>query len=375
VPRTQLFSSFTTDKDKMASPNRADEHQLKESTTKWRFSESIGARLQRSCIGRRCVSCLPASPVCDPYGGRVGGCCNPRRWTLSWDVCGTRCTKIFLVVINFIFLVCGLTSMAVGVLMYADANGESFFYWKLLDGFPMVGPLVADDRLPLILVAVGSFVALISFLGCCGACEDSVCFLCIYTLLLLGVLLAQIVVSVVMAVCREQIVRQTESALQYQITYEYNRTALPSNQSSAETKRITAAWDIMQIELNCCGATGPQDYQYSVWFNHTKNTEGVFVPLSCCVMDDNDPRPLVVKDVNRCQIDAILYPDIVSHSLKYQGCQKAFIRWLRSRILIVVTIVSALTILQILHLVFACVLLTSLRRSHSDCRWYEDDYG
>jgi len=41
-----------------------------------------------------------------------------------------------------------------------------------------------------------------------------------------------------------------ESALQYQITYEYNRTALPSNVTDAETNRITAAWDIMQIEVN-----------------------------------------------------------------------------------------------------------------------------
>jgi len=40
-----------------------------------------------------------------------------------------------------------------------------------------------------------------------------------------------------------------ESALQYQITYEYNRTALPSNVTDAETNRITAAWDIMQIEV------------------------------------------------------------------------------------------------------------------------------
>lgn len=41
-----------------------------------------------------------------------------------------------------------------------------------------------------------------------------------------------------------------ESALQYQITFEYNRTALPSNVTDAETNRITAAWDIMQIEVN-----------------------------------------------------------------------------------------------------------------------------
>jgi len=43
----------------------------------------------------------------------------------------------------------------------------------------MIGPLVAFDRLPVVLVIVGGCIALVSFLGCCGACEDSVCFLCV----------------------------------------------------------------------------------------------------------------------------------------------------------------------------------------------------
>jgi len=27
---------------------------------------------------------------------------------------------------------------------------------------------------------------------------------------------------------------------------------------------------------------GPQDYYYSVWYNHTHHTLGPFVPASCC---------------------------------------------------------------------------------------------
>jgi len=74
-----------------------------------------------------------------------------------------------------------VTMVTVGVLMYA-ADGNSSFYWKLLDGLPMVGPLVAFDRLPVVLVVVGGCIALVSFLGCCGACEDSVCFLCVVSI-------------------------------------------------------------------------------------------------------------------------------------------------------------------------------------------------
>ena len=36
------------------------------------------------------------------------------------------------------------------------------------------------------------------------------------------------------------------------------------------------------LQLKCCGAVGPQDYYYSLWFNHTHHTLGGFVPASCC---------------------------------------------------------------------------------------------
>jgi len=37
-------------------------------------------------------------------------------------------------------------------------------------------PVVVDD-LPFIFVAVGILLGVVSFLGCCGACADSVCFM------------------------------------------------------------------------------------------------------------------------------------------------------------------------------------------------------
>ena len=76
--------------------------------------------------------------------------------------------------------------------------------------------------------------------------------------------------------------------------------------------------------MNCCGATGPGDYQFSVWTNHTRKGEGVFVPLTCCILRNDDPRHLVAFDYNQCQLDAILYDpaslsSATSSSLKTQA--------------------------------------------------------
>ena len=59
-------------------------------------------------------------------------------------------------------------------------------------------------------------------------------------------------------------------------------------------------------QLNCCGVDGPPDYLHSAWFNHTTFASGAFVPPSCCVLLNNDPRRPVYRDETQCQIEAIL---------------------------------------------------------------------
>jgi len=57
----------------------------------------------------------------------------------------------------------------------------------------------------------------------------------------------------------------------------------------------------LMTQLNCCGAVGPQDYHYSMWFNNTDHTQGPFVPQSCC-------RALrYAYDYTQCQMEAVKY--------------------------------------------------------------------
>ena len=39
---------------------------------------------------------------------------------------------------------------------------------------------------------------------------------------------------------------------------------------------------IFLLQLQCCGATGPQDYYLSNWYNYTKPKIGINVPPTCC---------------------------------------------------------------------------------------------
>jgi len=85
--------------------------------------------------------------------------------------------------------------------------------------------------------------------------------------------------------------------------------------------------------MNCCGASGPDDYRNSAWFNRTRPVDLVFVPASCCVSagppssssssstasNSEDrrrdallpllPRPSQPRDQDSCQLNAILFPN------------------------------------------------------------------
>jgi len=57
------------------------------------------------------------------------------------------------------------------------------------------------------------------------------------------------------------------------------------------------------FQLKCCGAVGPSDYYYSVWYNHTDHTSGGFVPDSCC-----HALKAAKKDCQRVAIDEVIGP-------------------------------------------------------------------
>jgi len=71
--------------------------------------------------------------------------------------------------------VCGLVLFGMGFVLYIDR--ESQLYAQLFHLLPSSGPLIALDKIPAVLAGTGTTILLLSFLGCYGACAESVCFL------------------------------------------------------------------------------------------------------------------------------------------------------------------------------------------------------
>ena len=65
--------------------------------------------------------------------------------------------------------------LTLGFWMHIDQ--QTTVYIDLLRTVPSSGLLALFEKLPAVFVLIGGSVAILSFLGCCGACVDSACFI------------------------------------------------------------------------------------------------------------------------------------------------------------------------------------------------------
>eukprot|EP00118_Oscarella_pearsei_P024603 m.306394 g.306394 ORF g.306394 m.306394 type:complete len:245 (+) comp41213_c0_seq1:413-1147(+) len=177
--------------------------------------------------------------------------------------CCGKFIKWALFVFNFILWAIGTAILGLGIATYIK-------YGNFLDELANKSWLSA----PIIMMAVGSVMVVICFIGCCGAWKESQCMLYIFASFIIGVILVEIAAGVVGYLKRDEL----ETTLQKELLNslkEYNITP------------VAEAWDFAQKEFKCCGA----NTTYREWWTVTNFFPINHVPFSCCNPDNNTVCP------------------------------------------------------------------------------------
>jgi hypothetical protein len=135
---------------------------------------------------------------------------------------GARVFKGLHVFVNILFLLAGAGLIAIGAYVLAT-NGAT-----LAPSLSNLAPLA------IIVIVIGGFVFFISFLGCCGSCQESRCLLNFYAILLFLIIGAEIGLSV--------------------YTFVHRGTVM-DNISGQWTKMPPASRQQIEVDLKCCGWT------------------------------------------------------------------------------------------------------------------------
>ncbi|XP_029995179.1 CD63 antigen [Sphaeramia orbicularis] len=232
---------------------------------------------------------------------------------------GMKCVKFLIFFFNFIFWLCGLALIVVGILVQI----------ALHKSFTIRDPSASGA--PIVIIVVGVVIFFITFFGCCGAWKENYCMVTTFAILLSLIILVEIAAAIAGYIYRGKLNNVVQDSLADMIT-NYNT-------SSAEFRETV---DKLQEDLHCCGINSSLDWRHF-------NPDGKSVPDSCC------------KNVTEgCGMGAMTDADKV-----YQkGCHDVLVEQLKKNLLWVIVAAVVIAFLQIMGIVFACLLMRGIRSGY-----------
>ncbi|XP_071858765.1 tetraspanin 6 isoform X1 [Bombus fervidus] len=225
--------------------------------------------------------------------------------------CGIGMIKYLLFIFNFIFAICGLAILTLGVIVHLQVSEiTDHIDTNLL--FPSIT-----------LIVIGSIIFVISFFGCCGAIRESHCMTITFASFLLFILILQVAVAVYVFV----VIKNNDDKVD--ITENYEKLFKNYGVNEDSTKVV----DLVQSSLHCCGVYSSKDF----------SLHNLSIPPSCCGLTEKQTCS---------SIDA--YP---------VGCVSELKRAISNAGTILGSLAIAIAGVELIGIIFALCLANSIRNA------------
>ncbi|KAK5864223.1 hypothetical protein PBY51_001183 [Eleginops maclovinus] len=169
-----------------------------------------------------------------------------------------KCVKFLLFFFNFIFWLCGLALVVLGVLIQVNLHNS------------MVIKDPSASAVPIVVIIVGVIIFFIAFFGCCGAWKENHCMVTTFAILVFMIIVIEVAAAISGYVYREKLSVVVEDSLADMI-----------NNYKNSTDDFRLAVDTLQENSQCCGSNSSSDWKN---FGPDENS----VPDSCCVKVNKD---------------------------------------------------------------------------------------
>ncbi|MCJ8739389.1 hypothetical protein PDJAM_G00046610 [Pangasius djambal] len=192
--------------------------------------------------------------------------------------------KTMMFFFNGIIFLAGAGILAVGIWVKVDNNS----IMTILQGLSGAPPELKQVlNVGYLLIAVGSVLLLLGFLGCCGAVRESRCMLLMFFVIVLIVFIAEVAGAIVIVVFKgliQSLISQVGVAVVDSIRKDYG--ANPD---------VTGLWNTTMDLLKCCGFNNYSDFTGSPFVQTTN-----LYPYQCCQLQPCKYSNATVANVNGC---------------------------------------------------------------------------
>ncbi|XP_074931877.1 CD63 antigen [Phalacrocorax aristotelis] len=231
---------------------------------------------------------------------------------------GMKCVKFLVFIFNFIFWVCGVALIAIGI------------YAQVAFNRALVISSASTTSSPVAILVLGVIIFFISFFGCCGAWKESYCMVTTFAVLLSIIFLVEIAAAITGYVFKDKIRSEVEQDL-WEALHKYGKD-----------QPLTVAVDSFQRDFHCCGVNN-----YTDWATIQSFMVNDTVPRSCCRINTTScnihPSPATVYE---------------------KGCLQSMESWVKNNIVIVAAVALGIAFFEILGIVFACCLMKGIRSGY-----------
>lgn len=229
---------------------------------------------------------------------------------------GLRCVKFLLYVLLLAFCACAVGLIAVGIWVQLVLNQT------------ITQGATPGSLLPVVIIAVGAFLFLVAFVGCCGTCKENYCLMVTFAIFLSLIMLVEVAAAIAGYVFRDK------------VKAEFNKDFQQQMQNYPKNNHTALILDRMQEDFKCCGAANYTDWE-KILLSPKR------VPDSCCVnVTQHCGVNFNVKEIHN------------------EGCVEKIGSWLRSNVLVAAAAALGIAFVEVLGIVFACCLVKSIRSGY-----------
>lgn len=252
----------------------------------------------------------------------------------SW----AKVLKYLILLFNLIFFICGISMICIG----AAISIKFEITPAVLANLPQFDSGLAVKALtsaPMACVIAGIIVMIVVMFGCIGAWREGPCLLGLFSFLMIICVIVQFGAAVTIS-SWSSITDSDEGIIQTHF-----KDMIVHYNSTNPTSR---AIDSVQTMLKCCGSTSPEDWRENTMMNNTEN--GAYhMPKSCCQND--------IVEGAACD------SDVAGKYMFHDGCITTMMDVIESNAKYLVGSVVTIALLEVLGIVFSCMLLKKIRQS------------
>ncbi|CAF1196968.1 unnamed protein product [Didymodactylos carnosus] len=237
-------------------------------------------------------------------------------------------TRLIMIIINSVFFLIGLIMLIIGICALMSAKVQRFA--PLLNSSVKVNSDQMSDmrKLSIALIVIGSILMVLAVVGSLGLFKLLRLMHLIYAAAIAIIILAEIGFMIYFVSSLAQLSRILLPELRLSIVNDYTGVAL--NESNTTTiNSVTSSWNIIQINLKCCGALNKGDYNSTKNWNRINpfDPEGplLMYPLTCCPIHGKTTwNKLPVDDLRKAQTCALYDKGVYD-----KGCYEKILNLIR----------------------------------------------